>query len=160
MKISMYSKFQILQKENGELIPLSKSKVNDISIGGYYFIIDGKEIPFDWDAFSGDCDGKIFEFETGYGFVFDEFELSDCYDEDYEELGIKREYITAEFLASVEKIKEFHINFIDNNDKECDFGCNDETEKFKLELLAIVFTDIETGKEYSVDREVLYAYNN
>ena len=158
MKISMYAKFQILKNINGSLTPLTKEDADSVSIGGYYFIINGKEIPFDWDAFSGNEENGIFEFDTGYGFIFNDFELSDCYDEDYEKLGMTREDITAEFLASVEEIGEFHINFIDVDGNEIDLGYNDD-EQYKIKLVEIIFTDMETEKGYKVKQEVLDEYN-
>ena len=158
MKISMYAKFQILKNINGSLTPLTKEDTDSVSIGGYYFIINGKEIPFDWDAFSGNEENGIFEFDTGYGFIFNDFELSDCYDEDYEKLGMTREDITAEFLASVEEIGEFHINFIDVDGNEIDLGYNDD-EQYKIKLVEIIFTDMETEKGYKVKQEVLDEYN-
>ena len=157
MKISMYAKFQILKNINGSLTPLTKEDADSVSIGGYYFIINGKEIPFDWDAFSGNEENGIFEFDTGYGW-FNDFELSDCYDEDYEKLGMVREDITAELLASVEEIGEFHINFIDADDNEVDLGFNDD-EQYKIKLVEIIFTDLENDKGYKVKQEVLDKYN-
>ena len=159
MKISMCASFQVLENKNGALILLSKNEVTSLSIGGYYFVIQGKKIPFDWDAFSGDEENNIFEFETGYGFLFNDFELSDCYDDDYAALGIARDDITASCLASVEEIEEFHINFINKEDDECDFGANSDIERYKLKLLEIVFTDIATGAEFKVKQEVLDKYN-
>lgn len=158
MKISMYIKFQLFAKENGNLTMLTKEKTNGLSIGGYYFVINGKDIPFDWDAFSGDEEDGIFEFETGYGW-FKDFEISDCYDSDYEQLGISRKDLTAEFLASVEQIKEVHMNFVDDNGDECDFGWNEDTEDFKIKLLMVTFSDIDNDKEYIVRQEVLDKFN-
>lgn len=158
MRISMYLRFQLFAKENGNLTMLTKEKTNSLSIGGYYFVIKGKEIPFDWDAFSGDEEDGIFEFETGYGW-FKDFEISDCYDSDYEQLGISRADITAEFLASVEQIKEVHMNFVDKNGDECDFGWNENDEDFHIKLLAITFTDMDNDKEYEVRQEVLDKFN-
>ncbi len=158
MKISMYIKFQLFAKENGNLIMLTKENTDGLSIGGYYFIINGKEIPFDWDAFAGNEEDGIFEFETGYGW-YNDFELSDCYDGDYEELGISRKDITAEFLASVEEIKEVHMNFIDENDNECDFGWNEENESFKIKLLEVSFSDLDDLEKYTVNQTVLDKFN-
>lgn len=159
MKISMCVTFQILENKNGRLIPLSKKEVTSLSIGGYYFVINGKEIPFDWDAFCGDEEDNIFEFETGYGFLFNDFELSDCYDEDYETLGIVRENMTAAYLASVDEITEFHVNFINENNKECDLGTNRDIERYKIKLLEIIFTDVETQTDFKVMQEAIDKYN-
>lgn len=158
MKMSMYIKFQLFAKENGNLIMLTKENTDGLSIGGYYFIIDGKEIPFDWDAFSGSEEDGVFEFETGYGW-FNDYDLSECYDENYDQLDISRSDITAEFLASVEQIKEVHMNFIDENGEECDFGWNEDAEDFKIKLLEVSFTEVESDKEYKVRQEVLDKFN-
>lgn len=158
MKISMYIKFQLFAKENGNLIMLTKENTDGLSIGGYYFIIDGKEIPFDWDAFSGDEEDGVFEFETGYG-LYNDFELSDCYDSDYEQLGISRDDLTTEFLASPEQIKEVHMNFIDENGDECDFGWNEENEDFKIKLLEVSFSDLDNLEKYTVNQEILDKFN-
>lgn len=158
MKISMYIKFHLFAKENGKLIKLTKEDVDGLSIGGYCFVINGKEIPFDWDAFSGSEEDGVFEFETGYGW-FNDFDISDCYDSDYEQLGISRADITAEFLASVEQIKEVHMNFVDKSDEECDFGWNENDEDFHIKLLEITFTDMDNDKEYEVPQEILEKFN-
>ena len=158
MKITMDATFQILENKNGQLVPLSKKEVLGLSIGGYYFVISKKEVPFDWDAFCGDEEDNVFSFTTGYGFAWNDFELSDCYDEDYELLGIKREDITAEYLASVDEIKEFHINFINESDEECDFGSNTDIDRYKVRMIEIVFTDIEDNT-FKVRQEVLGKFN-
>ena len=158
MRISMCIRFQLFAKEDGNLVMLTKEKTGGLSIGGYYFVIDGEEIPFDWDAFSGDEAEGVFEFETGYG-LFNDFELSECYDSDYKQLGISRADITAEFLASVEKIKEIHMNFIDDNGDECDFGWNEDEEDFKIKLLEVSFSDLDNLEKYTVNQEVLDKFN-
>ena len=158
MKISMYIKFQLFAKENGNLIMLTKENTDGLSIGGYCFVIDGKEIPFDWDAFVGSEEDGVFEFETGQGW-FDDYDLSECYDEDYDQLDISRADITAEFLASVEQIKEVHMNFLDENGEECDFGWNEDAEDFMIKLLEVSFAEVESDKEYKVSQEVLDKFN-
>lgn len=158
MRISMRLKFQLFAKENGSLTMLTKEKTNSLSIGGYYFVINGEEIPFDWDAFSGEEENGVFEFETGYG-LYNDFELSDCYDSNYEQLGISRDDLTAEFLASPEQIKEVHMNFIDENGDECDFGWNEDSEDFKIKLLEVSFSDLDNLEEYTVNQEILDKFN-
>ena len=157
MKMSMYVKFQLFEQQRGVLVPLTIVDVPSLSLGGYTFIINGNAIPFDWDAFSGSEEDGIFEFETGYGW-FNDFELPDYYDNEYQKLGLSREDITAEFLASVERIDEIHINFVNAADEEIDLGCNDD-ERYKINLLEIVITDMETKKEYKVKQSVLDEFN-
>lgn len=53
MEISMLVEFRILQKINGKYIPISNKEAKAVSIGGFGFEINGEEIPFDWDAFTG-----------------------------------------------------------------------------------------------------------
>lgn len=158
MRISMCLRFQLFAKENGNLTMLTKENTDGLSIGGYYFVINGKEIPFDWDAFSGDEENGVFEFETGYG-LYNDFELSDCYDSDYEQLGISRDDLTAELLASPEQIKEVHMNFVDENGDECDFGWNEDSEDFKIKLLEVSFSDLDNLEKYTVNQEVLDKFN-
>lgn len=163
MKISMLVDFQILQKINGNYIPLSNKEVRSVLIGGFGFEINGNSIPFDWDAFYGVEHNKVFQFQTGKGMFFDDYEISDCYDESFEELGITRENITAEFLASVEHINEFYVDWCDENDNECqggDYEINgDNNEEYRIKILEMIFVDIETEKEYKVKQEVLDAFN-
>lgn len=78
MEISMLVEFRILQKINGKYIPISNKEAKAVSIGGFGFEINGAEIPFDWDAFTGTECNKVFQFQTGKGFLFDDYEISDC----------------------------------------------------------------------------------
>lgn len=67
MEISMLVEFRILQKINGKYIPISNKEAKAVSIGGFGFEINGAEIPFDWDAFTGTECNKVFQFQTGKG---------------------------------------------------------------------------------------------
>ena len=109
MKLSMLVDFQILENINGKYIPLSNNEARSVSIGGFGFEVNGNSIPFDWDAFSGTEENKIFQFETGRGFLWNDYEIPDYWDKDYEEIGISRDDITAEFLASTTHIDLFSL---------------------------------------------------
>ena len=161
MEISMVLKFQLLKNINGTYTPMSQDKATSMIVGGYTFVINEQNISFDWDAFSGNEEDGIFSFETGYGFLFDDFELTDCFDEHYEELGLVREDISAEFLAQVSEIDEIHINFTDDDEEydEIDIGFNDD-EDYRINLLTLYFIDMETDDEYHVSQAVLDEYNN
>ena len=162
MKISMLVDFQILQKINGEYIPLSNKEAQAVSIGGFGFEIDGNSVLFDWDVFYGVEHNKVFQFQTGHGMFFDDYEISDCYDESFEEIGMSREDVTAEFLASVEHINEFYVDFEDINGNKCGCGeCNENgnNEKYRIKILEMVFVDMKTEEEYKVNQEVIEAYN-
>ena len=101
----------------------------------------------------------VFEFETGYGFLFNDFEIGDYFDEEYANVGLTREDITAEFLASAEKINEIHMNFIDKLCREVDIGYNDSKRQYKINVMEIIFTDLATDNKYKVKQEVLDEYN-
>ena len=161
MEISMVLKFQLLKNINGTYTPMSKDKATSMIVGGYTFVINEQNISFDWDASSGDEEDGIFSFETGYGFLFDDFELTDCFDKHYKELGLAREDISAEFLAQASKIDEIHISFIDDDEEydEIDIGFNDD-EDYRINLLTLYFIDMETDDEYHVSQAVLDEYNN
>lgn len=163
MKISMLMDFKILKRNDaGEYVAMDNSQANAVSVGGYSFDIGDKSVPFDWDAFTGVEHNKVFEFATGKGFVFNDYELAEYYDEQYEEMGLTREDISANFLASVHHIEEFFVNFEDG-DKICGVGGfydnADKDAPYKLELLEVSFEDLETGKFYDVKPEVLTAFN-
>jgi hypothetical protein len=162
MKISMIVEFQILERRNKKYVPVTKNDISNLSIGGFTFEIGDNAVPFDWDASSGSEEDGVFHFETGYGPFFNDFELPDYFDDDYEEMGIKREEISAEFLASVHHIQEFFLGFDDENGDECTSGWYSDNAKdnfYKVKLLSMSFEDIETAKHYHVPNEVLDRYN-
>lgn len=163
MEISMLVEFRILQKINGKYIPISNKEAKAVSIGGFGFEINGAEIPFDWDAFTGTECNKVFQFQTGKGFLFNDYEISDCYDESFEEIGIAKEDITAEFLASVTHIDEFFVDFEDANENEQALGVcgqnGDDEEEYRIKILEMKFIDMETDSEYYVKQNVLEDYN-
>lgn len=162
----MYSDFQILCKSNanGEYVPLSNKEAQLVSVGGFGFEINGNSVPFDWEAFYGTENNNVFHFETGRGLFFNSYELLDCYDNDLKEIGLTRDDITAEFLASVSCINEFYVDF-KNKGYECSVGESsqnkvDRESEYKLKLLAIMFTDIDSNKDYSVSESVLEKFNS
>ena len=158
----MIGNLQILKNQNGKYIPLSSDDVQHMSIGGFSFEIGDDLIPFDWDAFLISEEDNIFHFETGRGLFFDDYEISNCYDEEYEEIGITREEIAAEFLASVKCIEDFFVNFDDSNGNEHSIGwCADNVKnsQYKINILELLFVDIETKNEHKVSKYVLNKYN-
>lgn len=163
MGISMYAEFKILKDGgNGMYYPLDNKAVQGMTIGAYAFVVDGKSIPFDWDACSGNFEDGVFRFETGTGPFFNDYELSDCYDDDYKSLGLDRSKISAEYLASTTFIEEFHVNFDGQDGLEVSFGWHEDnagSPDLKLELISIGLEDLESGNEYFVKPEVLKNYN-
>lgn len=162
MDISMIGKFQILEKRKGKFVPLTADDVQNLSIGGYSFEINDDLIPFDWDAFSCNEENGIFSFETGHGPFFNDYKIPDYFDEEYEEIGITREEITAEFLASAHCIEDFFVNFDDRNGKEHGIGwCVDNvnSSQYKINIIELSFVDVKILSEYPVSSEVLNKYN-
>lgn len=163
MKIAMIGDFQILKKKNKEFVPLISHDVQNMSVGGYRFEINANLIPFDWDAFSASEENGTFSFTTGKGPFFNDYEIPDYWDEEYKEIGITREEITAEFLASVNHIEEFFVDFEDGDGKEYGIGWfadNTNDSQYKINLIEIIFVDVTTWKEYPVDQKVIDKYNN
>lgn len=154
MKISMHVEFKIL--EHG--VPLTKKELKSIFLGGYYFVIDRIEIPFDWDDVSGTELNGIFSFDTGVSSFGNNFELSNCYDDEYERLGVSRKNISAQLLSSVSKINDFHINFVNSDDEEIDLYYNDD-DKYKIQLVKVSFIDVDSEIEFNVDKYVLDNFN-
>ena len=152
----------ILKNNNGNFEPLSNKEAQSVSIGGFGFEINEDSIPFDWDAFYGTEVNNVFQFQTGKGFLWNDFEISECYDETYEEIGIKKEEITAEFLASTTHINEFFVDFDDSNGEAHGIGWYDENTddaQYKINIIEMAFVDVNTGKEYLVVKEVIANYN-
>ena len=163
MKIAMIGEFQILGKHKGEFISLTSDDVHGMSIGGYSFEVNGDLIPFDWDAFTASEENGVFSFTTGKGPFFNDYEIPDYWDEEYNEIGITREEITAEFLASVSHIEDFFVDFEDSDGNEHGIGWfadNVNDSQYKVSLIEIIFVEVNTGKEYPVSKEVINKYNH
>lgn len=132
---------------------------NYLDLGGYYFLINGKEIPFDFEAYAygieddkrGRNEGRdpnriYMSYESGKGLAFSEYEVDSCYDHEYEKLGLTKEDITAEFLASTEKIIELYLD------------SENETKDLRIESMS--FEDVSTEEIYEVPKEVLQNYEH
>lgn len=164
MKLSMNVDFRILKRDsNDKFVPMGEDEAKSVGIGGFCFSVGDKQIPFDWTAYSGNWDDRgYYSFVTGYGWMND-FELDECFDEEYEKLGIKREDISAKMLASAQAIDEFYVDFeVECSDgvDECGVGENtDKSSDYRLELLRVAFEDIETGRTYDINPVVLDAFN-
>ena len=72
----MIVSFQILKNKNGNFVPLSNNEAQYVSVGGYSFEIGDYLIPFDWDAFYGSEENNVFNFETGRGIFFNDYDAS------------------------------------------------------------------------------------
>lgn len=143
---------QVIMKIEATTIGHYKKKdITSILFGGYAFVIEDKTLCFDFDATSAtieetDDNLKIF-FETGRGLLFDDYDVSEDYKEEYEEFGITKDQITAELLASVDRIDELWYEILNNDEEEVEIWIN-----------SIVFVD-ENGKEFEVDQKVIAHFN-
>ena len=163
MKIFMTAKFKLFKLEDGVYKLLAKNLVEGLCVGGFTFVVDDKRVPFDWDAFSCNEEDGVFTYESGYGFLFNDHELSDCYEDDWAEMGLSRSDITPGFLASASAIDDFHINFVDTCNDEVDLGDNIQYGlanklECKIELIDVSFAD-EDGNKYVIKDDVLKRFN-
>lgn len=164
MKMSMIADFKLHRKnkETSFFKPMSREDFDSFSPGGFTFEVDGKAIPFDWDAQSTSEENGVFHYESGYGPFFNDFEIPEgCWDEEYEALGLKREEISPELLSSVTNIQEFYVNFVLKGEDDDDgIGDNeDPNSEYAIELLSIAFEERETGNAFAVDEKVLEKFN-
>lgn len=163
MKITMTAAFKLYKKNKttGCFHQVGEDDFDSVCPGGFTFEVGGKAIPFDWDASATSEENGIFTYESGYGPFFNDFEIPDYWDEDYKELGLTREDITAKLLASVNIIREFYINLVPKGeDGDVDFSGNDDPETdYVVELLEISFTERDTSKTFKVKKKVLREYN-
>ena len=159
----MIADFKLYQrnKTTGHFHQMTEEDFDSICPGGFAFEIEGKSVPFDWDAGSTSEDNGIFHYESGYGPFFNDFEISEDFDEDLAELELKREEISAEFLASVTNIDEFYVSLqLKGEDDDTGVGDNEDPDaEFCLELLNVGIEDRETGNVYEVDKKVIEKFN-
>lgn len=127
---------------------LDQNEIESVSFGGYDFEIDGKNVPFDFRGFSAsiknDEKGDYFLLYTAESGFFKNTDIDfETYKEQYDQLDLKNEDITAKFLASATKINEFYFE-IDT----------DKNPISKLELVELCFID-ENGDEYNINPDLL-----
>lgn len=126
-----------------------------LDLGGYTFIINNMEIPFDFDAFGYNIenrDGKAYvNYESGIGMAFNNYELDECFDDEYKLLGLTKKDITAKFLSSASEISEFYIGHEYRN------NVNKKLENLKIEY--IQFQDCETKEVFKVSEDVINDFN-
>lgn len=143
----MKPKFQMIAKMhiNGG------DEAHAVYTGGFAFVVDGKEILFDWDA-SGTHkqEDGTWLYESGYGAFFNDFELSDCYDAQLKKQNIDPRAINAYLLHKVSEITEFFVEVLDKDGNEL---------SVTIDLLEVYFVDRTSDKRFDVRKEVLDRYN-
>ena len=158
--VDMYAKFLIFEKnENGQFELLKKDDIQDLFAGGFTFEIDGKSIPFDFEASAVNYTDGIFYYESGQGSFFNAHYLDDVFDEIYELKKVKRNELTAAVLASATGIEEFFVNFWDNDETEFGIGDNLEIDPdLRIEIIEIGFSD-ENANCFNVSPDVIRKFN-
>lgn len=161
-KLSMEIDFAVVvQDDNGSHL-LENNELMSLTVGGFDFEIDGKNIPFDFEdhciseaVYNGNKEKGLWSYTGGEGGFFKSYKLDDCYDEDYIKMGISRDMLSANYLSKVSKINEIFVEWQIMNFDECDITA----ESVVLLVQDIRFTDIETGKTYIVLEDVIRDFN-
>ena len=128
---------------------------DNISVGGFFAIVNGRGIPFDFDITSCDVE-KINDtqykchYESGEGGYFKDPYISDCYTTEYLQMGLEREDITADFLASASELREFYVVCWDEQ--------NNEIMPSAVRISDITFLN-GTLQAFSVAQPVIDAFN-
>ncbi len=125
--------------------------IDAVYTGGFNFTISGKNIPFDFDA-SGTSKQITGEwlYESGYGAFFNEFSLSDVYDNELHELGVNPYKIDAKKLASATAINEFYVEALDKSGEEL---------SVRVQIIDIYFEDRDSGERYYLSKDVIEDFN-
>lgn len=123
-----------------------------IDVGGFTFIINNKEIPFDFEAYTNFIDERneriYVEYVSGKGVFFNSYILDSCYHDEYKEIGLDLNDINAEYLSKVSEIEEIYIGN-DDIDKPI--------EDIKIHSISII--DIDNDIEYIIDKDIINKYN-
>ena len=158
--VDMCATFRLMKKDaEGNFSTVTEKNVTDLSVGGFIFEIDGKSVPFDFEASGVRIEGDLVNFQSGYGPFFNAHYLDDCYDDEYAELGIQRNSLTASVLAATKKIEEFYVTIWDEKGEEHGIGTNsDPNADFRLEIIEIELSD-ENADCYEVSSDVIRCFN-
>lgn len=149
--VYMSADFEITLPQSLDLVTHS----DNISVGGFFAIVNGRGIPFDFDVTSCDVE-KINDtqykchYESGEGGYFKDPYISDCYTTEYLQMGLEREDITADFLASASELREFYVVCWDEQ--------NNEIMPSAVRISDITFLN-GTLQEFPVAQPVIDAFN-
>ena len=125
--------------------------IDAVYTGGFNFTINEKNIPFDFDA-SGtnkQISGEWL-YESGYGAFFNEFTVSEVYDNELRELGVNPYKIDAKKFASATAINEFYVEALDKNGEEL---------SVRVQIIDIYFEDRDSGERYYLGKDVIEDFN-
>lgn len=150
----------VIMKVDFEIEPkIKKGDFIRLSVDAFDFCIDGKDVPFDFEAYGFKFGpeqeyGTVLQYATGRGLIYDEYELADYYEEEWTELGLTRQDITAEFLSKVTYINEIQYECYTSEEME------KAQESLTMKVIQMSFEDKETGTVYLVDQNVIQKYND
>jgi hypothetical protein len=161
----MRASFRILKNSGfNSYEPITKSSIDGVVVpGSFQFRINNKNVPFDFNAFNCEEKDGVFKYETGRGLLFNEYEISEDFDEMLSEENLTRSDLTPQFLSSVSEIIEFGVDFAESEDVDEPSWIGDNTRlnaPYKIEILAISFIDIQSDKEYFVSESVINNFNS
>lgn len=130
---------------------LAGINIKSVYTGGFAFTINGKSIPFDFDA-GGTLKQITGEwlYESGYGPFFNEFNISDVYDNELRKMGVSPSEIDAKMLASTTYINEFYVEAFDSIGEEI---------VARIQIIDIYFEDIDNDERYYVRKDVIEDFN-
>ena len=148
-EITMNYKFRVVPKDG--------SDITYASCGGFCFNIRHPKtgeliaLRFDFDAAGvRNTEGFDCEYESGRGPMFNELHISKDFEDEYEELGLTVDDITAELLSKAESIEEMFV-MIDTKEG------GEEAPYSEYVVEEIVLSDGEN--DYEVSKEVITAFN-
>ncbi|MBQ7818603.1 MAG: hypothetical protein IJ341_02780 [Bacteroidales bacterium] len=162
-KVSMELDFAIIvQDENGSHL-LENDELMSLTAGGFEFVIDDKEIPFDFEDYclsesvldNGNKEKGLWAYTGGEGGFCKSYKLDECYDEDYEKIGISRDMLSAEYLSKVSKINEIFVEWQILNFDEYDIT----SKNVVLLVQNLAFVDIDSNTRYNVSNDVIRDFN-
>lgn len=147
----------IMRGEAEMVIPGFDKDRDNFFFGGYAMVCDGKVIPFDFSGISWDIyqegDRVLVPFETGCTSLLTDYYLDDCYEEAYQEVGLRIKDITAEYLSKATAISEFMV-CLELDGEE--LYPEDISKKGSFCIKSLSFSDYE--KDYPVDQTILKAF--
>jgi len=143
--------------KDGELTPINSLEKGNVDMGGFCFeCINLQEksvsLPFDFDSVSRYTDNQYLVYESGDGFLFNEYTISNDFDDSIKEAGFDIYNITPKLLSETTKIQEFHFDIVPSDESKTAI-----IEDFKL--IDVYFTGEIYGKNYHVSKEILDEFN-
>ena len=160
----LHTEFSVIDRNN-TIVPFDK--VSYAGFDNFCFAVGEKEIPFSFNCCSGYSSKDVYIFTCGKSPTYADYSLSNEYDHIYKDMGICREELTAEYLASATEIKDFIFEFDMQPEYPYVVGerlaygekWHSDNNEYHLNIKKITFEDAETGKMYSVSEEVIEKFN-